>query len=122
MAKIYTPTISRSGLGIYESDNSEVIFIVEVKKRIQSSMYTYLLDSVDKVRNHYDALSAWEEVVHNLSADIEIVPVRELSKRFDIYKEGVKIAKDNRRELRQRLKGIVKEDRHDYLCEDLPWK
>lgn len=122
MAKIYTPTISRSGLGVYVSEDGGTIFMVEVKKRIQSNMYTYLLDGADKVRNHYDAVSAWEELAHNVSASIEITPAKELSKEFDIYKTGVSIAKEERRKLREKLKGVMLEDGHEELCKDLPWK
>lgn len=121
MAKIYTPSTSRATLGIYVSDDHSNIFLVEVKQRVQSTMYTFIMDGDDKRRNTAFAHESWEELRDMLSAELEVIPAKHLSKQFDIYKQGVKLAKEQRQLLKAKQSGEAS-DGHEELCSGLPWQ
>lgn len=122
MAIIYTPSTTKAATGVFVSDEGEAEFLVEVMRRPQSCMYTAILNGKDYKRNSCEPLEIWLEIENLLGADLEIVPAKYLSKEFDIYKIGVSLAKEGRRNLRNRSKDSGQDDGHKELCRDLPWK
>lgn len=95
---IFVHKTSGATIGVYCNTDNTLQFLVEVRKRQGSNLYTYEIDCIDKVRNHFTADEAFEELACNLSADIVIAPQKELKKMFDIYKQEL----DNRAEKRRK--------------------
>lgn len=100
MPKIYVSNPHKTGLGVYQSDDGELTFLVEVRKRPQSNLMTILINNKDLHRNHFDAFSAFEEISSTLNADIQCIPDKYLRKEFNFYKQEL----DNRKEERKRIR------------------
>ncbi|UUW39896.1 hypothetical protein VP14_209 [Vibrio phage VPMCC14] len=98
---IYVHKTSGATIGVYCNTDNTLQFLVEVRKRQGSNLYTYEIDRMDKVRNHFTADEAFEELACNLSADIVIAPQKELKKMFDIYKQELNDRADQRRKERE---------------------
>lgn len=105
MPKIYVSNSHKSGLGVYQSDDGELTFLVEVRKRPQSSMLTFLCDGNDKHRNHYSAENAWDELTEFLGGDLQIIPQKYLIKEFPQLKEEFNKRKEERALKRELKKG-----------------
>jgi len=98
---IFTHKTSGATIGVYCNEDHSLQFLVEVKKRQGSALYTYVIDGNDKVRNHFTADEAFEELAFNLSADIVIVTQKELKKMFDFYKSELNNRAEQRRKERE---------------------
>ena len=106
MPKIYTHNNKTSTIGIYVSDDKELQFIVEVRRRTGSNLFTYLIDNVDKVRNHFTAEDAFAELACTLGADIERAPQNLIKKEFILYKNTLTSRAEERKLKREnKLKG-----------------
>ena len=95
---IFVHKTSGAAIGVYCNEDHSLQFLVEVRKRRGSALYTYIIDGNDKVRNHFTADEAFEELACNLSVDVVIVTQKELKKMFDFYKSEL----DNRAEERRK--------------------
>ena len=111
---IFTHKTSGATIGVYCNEDHTLQFLVEIRKRNGSALYTYVIDGNDKVRNHFTADEAFEELACNLSADVVIVPQKELKKMFDFYKIELDTRAEQRRKERE---AKMKLDDQDQLCE-----
>ncbi|QXN60089.1 hypothetical protein KUA24_22 [Vibrio phage HNL01] len=121
MTKLYTPSVSRAALGLYVSEDHSNTFLVEVKQRVQSNMYTVVINGKDFKRNSHCANEIWNEAANILGSTIEVIPAKHIIKQFEVYKDGIKAAKEQRQLLKLQQAGEAS-DGHEELCKDLPWK
>lgn len=122
MPKIYTHKTSGAALGVYVNDDRSLEMLVEVRKKAGSVLYTIVVDGNDKGRHHAYAEDAFSELSAILLADIEIIPQKFIKKEFTIYKEMLDNRAKQRKIEREKVEGVVKDDAHQELCKDLPWK
>lgn len=110
MPKIYTPSTHKTGLAVYQSDDLELTFLVEVKRRPQSSMMTIVTDDKDLKRNHHSAEEAFDELSSILGAELVVIPQKYIIKEFDFYKKEVDTRREERKRIRDEKKNQADEE------------
>ena len=104
MPKIYTHSTHKVGLAVYQSSATKLTFLVEVKRRPQSNMMTFIIEGKDFKRNHHDVEEAWEELSSFLGAELVVIPQKYLCKEFVFYKEELDFRKEERKRIRDEKK------------------